>query len=222
MKSASRSKVVIAQSLALALAAAGAWALVVRPFDARLKAASAELSSVRLESQRIRESLEAESTSARVTVESVVAHTQTIQQLCDLSSDSATIYDRIGRLAEDRAVRIERMEPKRVVIPSSAAGNQRASKQGASKKGASKGDPQARQIPSVVGFGFSIDATGSYGSLASLIDAIEHELGMSKVIAIRLSPTRSDDGAARIRAIIDTAHYGIDRPLTHVHAKGEK
>lgn len=216
MKRASRSKVVIAQSLALALAAAGGWALVVRPFNARLASARGELEAVRLESKSIRAALERESTPARVSIESVVNHTQTLQELCDRSGDSASIYDLIGRIAQEHDVRIERMEPKRVTIPALAGGNQRAA-----KKDAAKGAPRSKEIPSVVGFGFSIDASGSYGSLASLIDAIEHNLGMSKVIGIRLMPTRAADGSPRVRAIIDTAHYGIDRPLTHVQAKGD-
>lgn len=216
MKRASRSKVVIAQSLALALAAAGAWALVVRPFNARLASARVELEAVRLESRSIRESLERESTPARVSIESVTDHTQSLQELCDRSGDSSRVYDLIGRIAKEHDVRIERMEPKRVNIPALALGNQRAA-----KKDATKGAPKSKELPSVVGFGFSIDASGSYGSLASLIDAIEHDLGMSKVIGIRLAPVRAADGSPRVRAIIDTAHYGIDRPLTHVQAKGD-
>lgn len=216
MKGSSRSKLVVAQSIALALAAAGAWAIVVRPLNARLGAARAELASVRRESETVRAAIERESTPARVSIQSVVDHTQKVQELCDRSTDSARIYDHIGRLAQDYGVRIERMEPKRVAIPTFAAGNQRAA-----RKAGKKSDPLQREIPAVVGFGYSIDATGTFGSVASLIHAIEFELGMSKVIGIRLAPSRSADGSARVRAIIDTAHFGIDRPLTHVHAKGE-
>lgn len=212
MKRASRSKVVIAQSLALALAAAGAWALVVRPFNARLESAQSELDAVRLESRSIREALELESTPARVSIESVTDHTLTLQELCDRSGDSSRIYDLVGRIAQEHDVRIERMEPKRVNIPALSSSNLRAAKKGA---------PKGKELPSVVGYGFSIEASGSYGSLASLIDAIEHDLGMSKVMGIRLAPTRAADGSPRVRAIIDTAHYGIDRPLTHVQAKGD-
>lgn len=217
MRRGASTNVIVAQSMALALAVAGAWALGVRPLCSRLDLARSELEGAQAETAQIRASLDTDSLPAQNAIRTISDHTTRLQSLCNASSDPSVVYDTIGRMAQQHGVRVERMEPKRVAVAAAPAGSARVSKHKAKAKDADH-DP----APEIEAFGFQIDATGSYSSVAALIDAIERDTGLSKVLSFRLTPSRGSDGTPRVRAIIETAHYGLDRVLTHVSAKGDQ
>lgn len=202
---------VIAQSLALALAAAGAWALVVRPMSERLSTIRAETVAVREESERNRESLASDAVPPEQMVEIISRHTQRLQALCDLSADTSLVYDSIGRLADASGVRVERMEPRRVNVSLGGAAASQAKPRDKASKSAKAS--KATSPPDVRAFGFTIDGTGEYRAVAEFVDALERELGMSKVQSFRILPVRTIDGSERVRVVLETAHYHLDKPL---------
>ena len=215
MRNSGTSNAILAQSLALALAGAAAWALVVRPLSERLRSLQWEATSVREAVDRDRVALQADDVSASEMFESIADHTRRLQSVCDASSDSAVVYESIGRLAERSGVRVERMEPRRVTVAAATPSRQAP----VSKKRSVEGDKKAA-LPEIEAFGFTIDATGSFAGVAAFIDAIEHEIGLSKAMSFRLMPVRSMDGSSRVRAVIESAHYRLDRPLSVTSAGG--
>lgn len=205
---------IIAQSLGLALATAGAWAIGVRPLGTRLREHRAELASVREQEERIRAAFASETLSTEEAGRTVFEHANRLQELSAVSVDPSNVYEAIGALAKHHGARIERMEPKRGTAGTTVSGSTRSAKQ----RGRSK-ESEKNAGPAIDSYGYSIDASGSYASVASLIDSIEHETGLSSVVSFRLAPARGDDGLQRVRASIDSAHFALRHPLTHTDPK---
>jgi Tfp pilus assembly protein PilO len=109
-----------------------------------------------------------------------------------LSSDAAKIYEMLGAIASARNVRIDRIEPARGPIRDAGAA------------------PNAVKCEAI---GYSIDATGEYADLISFTDAVQKDLGVTKVLSIRIGPaTTASKSRTMLSASIETAHYKLVVP----------
>lgn len=192
-----------AEAVCLSIAIAAGWLLVARPLQSRVEKTSREVRLAHAAAARMTEMLRADSISPERATRVVAAHAEAIQELCDVSSDPSVLYEAIGELARTKGVGIDRMEPKKVKVPapSSVAGR------------ATKSEKKPTGAPSIAGVGYSIEVSGSYGSIAAFVDAIERNMGMTKVVTVRLSPGQDPTKPDAVRGVVETAHYRLSKPL---------
>jgi hypothetical protein len=192
-----------AEAVCLSVAIAAGWLLIARPLQSRVDKASQEVRRAHAETARMTEVLNADPISPDEAKEVVAAHAKAIQAHCDLSSDPSALYEAIGELAKAEGVGIERMEPKKINVPAPGTVGGRAT----------KSQKKATGAPSIAGIGYSIEVSGSYGSIAAFVDAIERRMGMSKVITIRLWPGQDPTMPDGVRGVVETAHFRLSKPL---------
>lgn len=192
-----------AEAACLSVAIAAGWLLVARPLQSRVDKASQEVRRAHSETARMTEILNRDSISPDEAKKVVAAHAKAIQAQCDLSSDPSALYEAIGELAKAEGVRIERMEPKKINVPTPGTVGGRAA----------KSQKKAIGAPSIAGIGYGIEVSGSYGSIAAFVDAIERRMGMSKVMTIRLSPGRDATKPGDVEGFVETAHFRLSKPL---------
>jgi hypothetical protein len=176
--------------------AACAWHFGVQPLHQGLAEARGANVTARMEiaAHEARHGGEASSP-----VESISMFTKREQALLGRStqsSDAAKIYEALGALASARSVRIERIEPARGPVRDTRA---------------KAGETAARATCDAVGY--SIEAVGEFGNLVSFADAVQTELGLTKVLSIRIGPGPAG-GKPVLSASIETAHFklAVDKP----------
>lgn len=191
------------EAVCLSVAIAAGWLLIARPLQARVERVSREVRHAHAETARITELLGADPISPAEATRVVAAHAQAIQERSDVSSDPSVLYEAIGELARAQGVGIDRMEPKKinVQVPGSAAGLP------------AKSEKKLTGAPSIGGTGYSIEVSGSYGSIAAFVDAIERKMGMTKVMTIRLSPGHDPTRPEAVYGVVETAHFRLSKPL---------
>ncbi len=203
MKRGSVSSSVVAEVLCLSLAVAGAWVLLARPLHGRLERLTYEASSARSGLKRMAEVLASDPIAPKEATRRITAHASEIQNRCELAGDPSALYETIGEIARAESVGIERMDPKRISVVT-----------GETTKGrGKKSDKKSSEAPTVGALGYSIEVTGTYGAIASFIDAIERRAGMSKVVSFRLLPGRDASNPDALRGTIETAHYRLSKKV---------
>ena len=108
-----------------------------------------------------------------------------------LSADAAKIYEALGAIATARSVRIDRIEPARGPV------------RDAHLRTNAPGGATCEAV------GYAIEATGEYADLASFIDAVQTELGITKILSIRIGPASAGSSRTMLSASIDTAHFRL-------------
>jgi hypothetical protein len=195
---------IISHTLALSVAIGGAWFLAVRPLDARLREVRGRHERLVVQHQSALETLSLDRVSPEEVLSAVQLRSDRIATQCAISGEASSLYASIAEMASSRGMRIDRMEPKRVSLSNRVQSARPA-------RGDRSGS--AARAPALQASGYAIEVVDSYGRVAELLGAIERELGVSKVLAFRLTPLRGADGRELVRATIDTAHYYFDAPL---------
>lgn len=189
----------VLHAIVIAAFAGGVWFGAVRPMEAKLAAQKAELRSLSGSLAEFENGLTQQQPLARV-IDDMTGQARRINAWTAGSGNATRLYEAFRTIAARCSVRIERVEPS---TPSRAA-------RGA---GGAKGDPASEL------FGYSVEVTGTYQSVTCFMDAVERELGATKIASFHLSPcSTTTSGLANsatdplITAILETSHLRLTIP----------
>jgi len=184
------------QALALAASAAAVWYLAARSLHVTLSQARAELESSTSEiaSHGLAYG-QGGGDPARAMLE-LADREKRIRELVRVSGDAAKVYEALGAIAGSCSVRIDRVEPMR-----SGPRDSRTPRASAASSGVSISTEATHYV---------IEAVGQYADIARFARAVERDLGLSRVVSLRLSPAPVTPGTPpAIAASIETAHYKL-------------
>ncbi|GJQ28517.1 MAG: hypothetical protein HBSAPP03_04010 [Phycisphaerae bacterium] len=177
-----------------ALAACAAWALLVRPLERRASAEQARLATSLRELEQIESNAESVADLAPA-IESMRGQLGDLYAWASISGDTGRLYESLRRLATASGVRLERIEP------------------AAARQAVRAGARQPHEV-AVETAGYTVDITGTYAAIAEFVHACEHQLGATRLGALRVSATApSPSGQASIlSATIETIHVRLAPP----------
>lgn len=184
MKQGVNLKLVLLRSAGIALVAAVAWYLMIRPMRvevARLRSAIAQ------QEETIRAEKELALVVADQDEQRLRNREKALRKLIAASSKSTRWYDAIGALADSSRVKVMRLDPTR----------------SARQRDADRGGGFTSE-------GYRIDVQGDYRAIMSFLDGVEHELGLSKVLGFHMTPYNDPAGGGftgMLVASIETVHY---------------
>ena len=176
---------------AMTLLAAGAWFFTVRPLVTKVAEQRSAIASM---SELLENDAAADVTEAQIdsTLTGLRSRVGRIEAWTLRPGESGKLYDNLRGLAKRLDVRIERIEPKG---ESTLGGTSKA---------------KADVKPAVTGetIGYALDVTGRFEAVARFIAACETELGSSRVVSFRITPSirPSTGGEPTVVASIDTQH----------------
>lgn len=176
------------QVLSAAMIACGvcvaAWLFTARPVAAQLEEAEARVRTAREQAKRA-VSLETDPDASEARLEEAQRRSALVRDLAARTGDPMALYDRIGALAAEHGVEVDRMRPARVAEKS-------------------RGD----EFPGDA-VGFALTVRGGYEGVARLIGGLERELGFSSCLRWQVAPEWRD-GERMVSATIETVHLRID------------
>lgn len=172
--------------------AAGTWHLGVRSLHQGLSEARAGSLAAQQEIQLHEARFAAEPASADGAIATFKQRESAILERSAKSADAGKIYESLGAIASATNVRIDRIEP--------ARGPVRDTHLRTSAPGGATCDA----------VGYSIEATGEYAQLVAFADAVQSDLGMTKILSIRIGPAGSTaESRTMLAASIETAHFKL-------------
>jgi hypothetical protein len=178
----------------IAVVAAGAWLVGVRPLELKLAAKQAQLTDVQTQLATFEAGLVNEAPLEEA-IDSLTVQAQEINSWTASSGDASRLYDAFRALASRNSVRIERVEPS-----------------SSSRNPGSK--PRAANATEI--FGYTIEITGTYPAVARFMDACEQELGVTKVVSFHMSASANAGAVTstdpQITATIETSHLKFSIP----------
>jgi len=182
-----------AQTLALAAAAAAVWYVAARSRHVSLAQARGELAGAVTEIVSHESDYGPDAGNPAAAMLDLAAREKSLRDLSRVSGDAAKVYEALGVVAGSCRVRVDRIEPVR-------AGTRPA--RGASKPGALTVSTESTN--------YVIEASGQYADLAAFVRALERDMGLTRVVSIRMAPAAVTPGEPpAISASIETAHYKI-------------
>jgi hypothetical protein len=186
------------QAIVIALFAGGVWFGAVRPMESKLAAKNAELRALSGGLAEFESGVAQEEPLARA-IDDMTGQARRINAWTAGSGDATRLYEAFRTIASKCSVRIERVEPS---APS------RSSRSAGSKAG-----------PASELFGYNVEVTGTYQSVGCFMDAVERELGATKIVSFHMSPCGAmTSGLANsptdplITAILETSHLRLAIP----------
>ncbi|MFO0833849.1 MAG: hypothetical protein U0638_02675 [Phycisphaerales bacterium] len=183
------------KSVLLATAAGAIWYFAIRPMTDELRQARAAFDAFAVEIDEHTRIFGSTPFSAEEVGADLKARRAGIESRFAESANPAHVYDSLGALAAKAGVRLERVEP------------------GKGGRGVVSQCPEV-----VVSAVHAIEATGTMSQLADFFTAIDTELGMSRVGAVRLSPIPGSQGE-QLTATLDTTHMRLADKSTKQPAK---
>lgn len=185
-----------AQTLALAAACAAVWYLAARSLHVSLAQARAELAGAVNEISAHETDYPPSAGDPAKAMLDLADREKRVRDLTRVSGDAAKVYEALGVVAGSCNVRVDRIEPVR-----SGVREPRSSRQ-AAKPGAFAVSAESTH--------YVIEATGQYADIARFVKALERDLGLTRVVSLRLSPAPVTPGAPpAISASIETSHYKL-------------
>jgi hypothetical protein len=174
----------VALACGVTLLALGGWYAGLRGLHADLGSANAERSLQRVALAGAPGTIEDVDSTAAV----LESRIREARSLIAATPGPETIYDAIQRLARDAGVRLDRLEP------TSTTGKPE--------------DPKKLGGHAVESLGFDAEITGDYDKVVAFIAGIENDLGMSKVLSLRVAPLPGSEGdRTAVLAKVTSAHY---------------
>ena len=185
-----------AQVMAVAAVAAVGWYVAARSVHDSLSEARAELTGAIGEVSSHEVAYGPAAGDPAKAMEQLKEREARVASRAKVSGDAAKVYEALGTVAASCNVRVDRIEPVR-----SGVHDQRGSSSSARDLGF---------LVSTEATHYVIDAVGHYSGLAKFVSALERDMGLTRVVSMRLSPApvTSGDGAM-ITASIETAHYKL-------------
>ncbi len=189
-------RVFAVRAIGITLAAAGAWFGLARPLVAEVADQRAELVVMNIDlgsdpgagvtSEKIDDAL----AGYRASLEQVEAWTIR-------PSESGMLYDRIRNLANHLDVRIERIEPKNDSELHTAHRTRK---------------PDERSLVTGRSVGYALDVTGRFEAVSRFIASCESQLGSSKIVSFRITPSVRSASANEpsVLATIETQHICLN------------
>ncbi|MBL8760314.1 MAG: hypothetical protein JNL50_03345 [Phycisphaerae bacterium] len=178
-------RVYASKSVLLAAAAGAVWYVAVRPLTHELQQARAAFDAFAVEIDDHARAFGSSPFAAKDVADDLAARKHALQAAFQDSSNPAQVYDRLGALASRSGVRLERVEP------------------GKGGKGLVSQCPEI-----VVSAVHTVEAVGSMSQLADFFTAIDTDLGMSRVGAVRLNPVPGSSGE-QLTATVETTHLRL-------------
>lgn len=204
------------QALLLSTACCCAWYCGVRPLEARADRARAELAA---QTNRV-----AGGAATVAQQDGSKAKLLQVQRYLDVSkewtmpAESPTeLYDSLVQLAEVGSVRLDRIDPAgspRPLSPVSATAGLQAGATGAQgRRGAivtgAAGQLQRNAYSGEL-TGFRLGATGTFENIMRFIDAVQHQLGATRIGSMRIVASGTDMG--QVELTLDTWHLRLIEP----------
>ena len=192
--SATGSRSLVAQALIIGALCAGVSLGVIDPLKARLEAATARLEEARQVAARAGEIASSAPEIIR-RQQLTESRRSSVSAQCDLASDASRLNDTITALASSAGVAVQRTQPREqpVVAPAPRPDGRKPI--------------AASRITE-----FSIEAAGSYASMATFIDALEHKTGFTRIATLHL--TRAEEHKDVVKATILSSHYAFRPPAS--------
>lgn len=193
-----------AQVILVMVLVGGVWHLGVRSLHKGLAQARAEVVEARTEIAAHRTQYGAEAGLPQDLLATLSTRENAMLARSAKSADAAKIYESLGAIASVRNVRIDRIEPARGPVRDARGASGTAHK-----------DATCEAV------GYSIEATGEYADLVAFADAVQSDLGVTKVLSIRIGPaTTATKSRTMLSASIETAHFKLVVPTEKGADKG--
>ena len=177
--------------VAMALACAS-WHFGIRPLQRGLAEAKAETAAAAREIDAHEAKYGKDASAPQDDLRALTSRETALKTRGEMSADAAKIYEALGTIATNRNVRIERIEPARGPVRD--------------VRSAGKGADGA----SCEAIGYSIEAVGEYGDLVSFVDAVQTDLGITKVLSVRFGPgPAGSKSRTLLSASIESAHFKL-------------
>lgn len=190
----------VIQAIVIAAFAGGVWLGAVRPMESKLAAKQAELKTVSASLNEFESGVAQEEPLAKV-IDDLTKQARRVNAWTASSGDATRLYEAFRVIASKCSVRIERVEPSN------------------SSRGSRSAAPSKNETTTSELFGYTIEITGTYHAVACFMDAVEQELGATKVASFHMSPAAaSTAGLANspadplITAILETSHFKLTIP----------
>ncbi len=179
------------ETLVVGAVIAGGWFGLLKPLEARLATANARQRSQETRIEAARQEEATRTASPEVRLRELTARATEVDRQSRASGDPATLYDTLTGAAASHGVRIDRLDPKR-----------RATS--ANRRPGSKTEIEAVE--------YTIIAIGAFDAVSRFVSQLEHEIGLTRITAIRMAP-RPGDSPEEVTATIETSHYRLVRSL---------
>lgn len=193
-----RRQVIPHVAIALAVCLGGYMALV-DPVRHKLAAERGAADAPAKELQQ-GETLQADIARMTQAMQKVTEERARIDELGRAARDERKLFASIMGLAAASNVRVDELNPAKVVAPAAPA----------KAANAPAGTPAPVLVaPGDTAVGYSMTAIATYEDLAKFLRALKSELGYTQVRSVRMMPVQ-DDKVKLIRATIETEHYAFD------------
>ncbi|GIK17868.1 MAG: hypothetical protein DYG93_04225 [Leptolyngbya sp. PLA2] len=170
---------------------AGGWFGLLKPLEARLATAKAREASQELKIEAARREDANRASPPETRLRELTARAVEIDRQSRASGEPAMLYDTLTGAAASHGVRIDRLDPKRRATTANRRPGSRT------------------EIESVE---YTIIAIGAFDAVARFVAQLEHEIGLTRITALRVAP-RPGDSSQEVTATIETSHYRLVRSL---------
>ncbi|MBY0263253.1 MAG: type II secretion system protein M [Phycisphaerales bacterium] len=227
MSTANHGRQMLAEFAIGVLACAGVYMMLVDPAQRELAKTRAEIDTLRAR--------EAEQGSVSSLTEEQVAElrrvtasrAETVRERSRLARDEAAMFGAIMSMASEHGVRIEQLQPGAAGVVNEQGKLVPAGQAAPAAPPASTGSgpgSQAAPAPAVapardMKSGYTIFATGTYASVAALLESLQSRLGYTTIRSVRLT-SQDSAGPEGVSVQIETEHLAIDLSGVKIPAAG--
>ena len=190
--SAASIRVFVAQLVFLSVTVVAVWYLAIRPMKASLGGVRAEFAAQQADIESFRRAQRVLPESGTQALSRLDDEREAMTERLRVSGNSSLVYDKFRSLAIEYDVEIERIEPLR------------------SRGARTQSGGTAIAVEST---GHTIKFSGSFANVSAFVQAVQEQVGMSKVTTVRMSPARSESEHVVIDAQIEAMHYRLTREL---------